>query len=134
MHRPIGRLRFIGDILNRLCAQTVITAGHPPLRLPFRKHQRVENLAIECLHTDDAAATLTVDDVRRSRTYQELKPARRNVADVQTERACSILASKEPPPTRLLVARYDQVVDILATQGWLTAAQADTLSALATGL
>ena len=77
---------------------------------------------------------LTAEDVKSSIKYQELKPARRNVADVQTERACSILTSKEPPPTRLLVARYDQVVAVLATQGWLTAAQADTLSALATGL
>jgi outer membrane protein assembly factor BamB len=77
---------------------------------------------------------LTVHEVKSSSSYQELKPARRNVADVQTERACSILASSEPPPKHVLVARYEQVVDVLATQRWLTSSQADTLRTLATGL
>jgi len=77
---------------------------------------------------------LTVDDVTDSSKYRGLTLARRHVADVLTERAGSILASSEPPPKHVLVARYEQVVDVLATQGWLTSAQAHTLSTLATGL
>jgi hypothetical protein len=78
--------------------------------------------------------TLTVDDVKSSSRYQALKPARRTVADVLTGVACSALVSNEPPPRRVSVAHYEQVVDVLEKQGWLTSAQASVLAALAEGL
>ena len=78
--------------------------------------------------------TLTVDDVKSSSAYQELKPARRTEADVLTGLACSALASNEPPMSRVSVARYEQFVDVLEQQGWLTAAQARLLASLSEGL
>ena len=78
--------------------------------------------------------TLTGEDVKSSSRYQELKPARRTVADVLTDVACSALASNEPPPRRVSVAHYEQVVDVLEKQGWLTPAQASLLATLAEGL
>jgi len=76
---------------------------------------------------------LTVDDVKSSGRYQALKPPRRTVADVLTGVACTALVSNEPP-RRVSVARYEQVVDVLERQGWLTSAQASVLAALGEGL
>jgi hypothetical protein len=72
---------------------------------------------------------LTVADVKGSSKYLQVAPARRNEPDLQSERACSILATANPR-----VAQYEQVVEVLAKQGWLTASEAQTLDTLAGGL
>jgi polyvinyl alcohol dehydrogenase (cytochrome) len=72
---------------------------------------------------------LTVDDVTGSSKYQELKPARKTEADVQTRLACSVLESSGQP-----AKRYEQVVAVLEQQGWLTPMQASLLTTLVHGL
>ena len=53
--------------------------------------------------------------------------------DVQVDLACSALESSQPSRKHAR-ARYEQVVDVLETQGWLTGPQASVLATLAEGL
>ena len=76
---------------------------------------------------------LTVRDVTNSSKYEQATRARRTVADVQVDLACSALEASEPSRKHAL-ARYEQVVDVLETQGWLTGPQASVLATLAEGL
>ena len=76
---------------------------------------------------------LTARDVTNSSKYEQATRARRTVADVQVDLACSALESSQPSRKHGR-ARYEQVVDVLETQGWLTGPQASVLATLAEGL
>ncbi|MGH3001206.1 MAG: hypothetical protein ACRDM1_00790, partial [Gaiellaceae bacterium] len=79
--------------------------------------------------------TLTTRFVQGSSRYARLGPLQRRLVDVLAGDACSAINAIAPrlQPARkaAFVRAYTQVVAGLASAGWLTSAQASTLSALA---
>jgi hypothetical protein len=78
---------------------------------------------------------LTKADVQASARYLALPAGRRAAADRYAtdlcNRADAIVASLTPEQKADLLARYDAAVDGAVPQGWLTADQAATLTAMA---
>ena len=78
---------------------------------------------------------LTKTDVQGSSKYAALTPKQKQAVDAIAQSACNQIAQITPKLTpkqkAVLVAAYKVVVDVLASQGWLTATQSTDLKALA---
>jgi hypothetical protein len=79
--------------------------------------------------------TLTTQFVHGSAKYQAAGPLARAVVSALVTVACNVLLdfapSAKPAVKAQLIAAYGQSVQALVQQGWLTASQAATLTALA---
>ena len=88
--------------------------------------------------TPSSLCTLTTQFVQQSSNYQRLGPLQKIAVNVLVSVACNFLTQVTPKaPPRVaaqLVKTYDNAVESLAASGWLTAAQASTLTAFASAL
>jgi hypothetical protein len=88
--------------------------------------------------TPSDLCTLTRQYVDSSASYQALRPVQQAVTDALVTAACtfltSILPTLAPARKQAFIKSYDQAVQGLAKQGWLTQAQSGTLQSLANTL
>jgi hypothetical protein len=124
MQSPASLRRALGA-LAALTATALIAA--PAMAAPADAPATAPTASDVCL--------LTKADVQASARYQALPASRRASADRYATDLCAradaIVASLTPEQKVDLLARYDAAVSNAVPQGWLTADQAATLTAMA---